>query len=87
MVYADLDGLKQINDSFGHKEGDRALMKTAEILRETFRTSDILGRLGGDNSLCLRQSSRKAAWKLLWPVERQVSKVQLAERLALSALR
>lgn len=48
MVYADLDGLKQINDSFGHKEGDRALIKTAEILRETFRNSDILGRLGGD---------------------------------------
>ncbi|HKR60452.1 MAG TPA: diguanylate cyclase [Pyrinomonadaceae bacterium] len=48
MVYADLDGLKQINDSYGHKEGDRALIKTAEILRETFRTSDVLGRLGGD---------------------------------------
>lgn len=48
VVYADLDGLKQINDAFGHKEGDRALVKTAEILRETFRSSDILGRLGGD---------------------------------------
>ena len=48
VVYADLDGLKQINDSYGHKEGDRALIKTAEILRETFRTSDVLGRLGGD---------------------------------------
>lgn len=48
VVYADLDGLKQINDSFGHKEGDRALMKAADILRETFRTSDVLGRLGGD---------------------------------------
>jgi diguanylate cyclase (GGDEF)-like protein/PAS domain S-box-containing protein len=48
MVYADLDGLKQINDSYGHKEGDRALIKTAEILRETFRNSDVLGRLGGD---------------------------------------
>ncbi|MGI8734707.1 MAG: GGDEF domain-containing protein [Pyrinomonadaceae bacterium] len=48
VVYADLDGLKQINDAFGHKEGDRALVKTAEILRETFRASDVLGRLGGD---------------------------------------
>ncbi len=48
MVYADLDGLKGINDSFGHKEGDRALVKTAELLKETFRTSDVLGRLGGD---------------------------------------
>ena len=48
IVYADLDGLKGINDSFGHKEGDRALVKTAELLKETFRTSDVLGRLGGD---------------------------------------
>jgi len=48
MVYADLDGLKGINDSFGHKEGDRALMKAAELLKETFRSSDVLGRLGGD---------------------------------------
>jgi diguanylate cyclase (GGDEF)-like protein/PAS domain S-box-containing protein len=48
IVYADLDGLKRINDSFGHKEGDRALIKTAELLKETFRSSDVLGRLGGD---------------------------------------
>lgn len=48
VVYADLDGLKKINDSFGHKEGDRALIKTAEILKETFRSSDVLSRLGGD---------------------------------------
>ncbi len=48
VAYADLDGLKGINDSFGHKEGDRALVKTAELLKETFRSSDVLGRLGGD---------------------------------------
>lgn len=48
IVYADLDGLKQINDCFGHQEGDRALVKTAELLKQTFRSSDVLGRLGGD---------------------------------------
>lgn len=53
VVYADLDGLKVINDSFGHKEGDRALMKTAELLKETFRSSDVLGRLGGDEFTAL----------------------------------
>jgi diguanylate cyclase (GGDEF)-like protein/PAS domain S-box-containing protein len=53
IVYADLDGLKRINDSFGHKEGDRALIKTAELLRETFRSSDVLGRLGGDEFTAL----------------------------------
>jgi diguanylate cyclase (GGDEF)-like protein/PAS domain S-box-containing protein len=53
VVYADLDGLKTINDSFGHKEGDRALVKTAELLKETFRSSDVLGRLGGDEFTAL----------------------------------
>ena len=53
ILYADLDGLKEINDSLGHHEGDRALKKTAEILKETFRSSDILARLGGDEFVVL----------------------------------
>lgn len=48
LFYIDLDGLKNINDQFGHHEGDRALKKIAEILNETFRSSDLLARLGGD---------------------------------------
>lgn len=48
LVFADLDGLKQINDRFGHHEGSHAIIKAAEILRQTFRTSDIVARLGGD---------------------------------------
>ncbi len=53
LVLADLDGLKAINDTFGHREGDRALIEAAEVLRETFRESDILGRLGGDEFAAL----------------------------------
>ena len=53
ILYADLDGLKTINDSLGHQEGDRALKKTAEILKDTFRTSDIVARLGGDEFVVL----------------------------------
>ena len=48
VMLADLDGLKQINDRFGHAEGDRALVATAEILTATFRDVDIIARLGGD---------------------------------------
>jgi diguanylate cyclase (GGDEF)-like protein/PAS domain S-box-containing protein len=48
LVFVDLDGLKQINDRFGHHEGSNAIRKAAEILRQTFRESDILARLGGD---------------------------------------
>jgi len=48
IAFIDLDDLKEINDSFGHLEGDRALRDTASLLRECFRESDILARLGGD---------------------------------------
>ena len=48
LVFADLDGLKQINDRLGHHEGSHAIVKTAEVLRQTFRASDIVARLGGD---------------------------------------
>ncbi len=48
LFMMDVDRLKQINDSFGHFEGDRALKRTAEVLEETFRDSDVLARLGGD---------------------------------------
>src|SRR5260370_11640759 len=48
LFLMDVDRLKQINDSFGHFEGDHALKRTAEVLEETFRDSDVVARLGGD---------------------------------------
>ena len=46
--FIDLDGMKFINDTFGHQEGNRALVETASLLRDSFRQSDILARFGGD---------------------------------------
>lgn len=48
LFFADLDGMKWINDTLGHEEGDRALIDVAGLLRETFRSSDIIARMGGD---------------------------------------
>jgi diguanylate cyclase (GGDEF)-like protein len=48
IFFCDLDNLKQINDSYGHGEGDRALVRAANALAQTFRNSDVLARLGGD---------------------------------------
>jgi diguanylate cyclase (GGDEF)-like protein/PAS domain S-box-containing protein len=48
LLFADLDGLKIINDTYGHLEGDRALVDAADILRSSFRSADIIARLGGD---------------------------------------
>jgi diguanylate cyclase (GGDEF)-like protein len=53
LLFADLDGMKQINDTFGHPEGDRALIEAAEALEETFRESDIIARIGGDEFVVL----------------------------------
>jgi diguanylate cyclase (GGDEF)-like protein/PAS domain S-box-containing protein len=48
VFYADLNGMKSINDQLGHEMGDRALVATAEVLVKTFRASDVVARLGGD---------------------------------------
>ena len=48
IAYMDLDNLKNINDSFGHKAGDCALCQAAELLKKNIRTSDIVARVGGD---------------------------------------
>ena len=53
LLFADFDGLKQINDTLGHPEGDRALIETADVLRETFRESDIIARIAGDEFVVL----------------------------------
>lgn len=53
LLFVDMDDFKDINDAYGHAEGDRALKRAALILRKTFRDSDILARLGGDEFVAL----------------------------------
>ena len=48
MLYVDLDGLKMINDTFGHKAGDEALIEVSEMLVGGVRRSDVVARIGGD---------------------------------------
>ncbi len=57
MFCADMDGLKQINDNFGHGEGSAAIASAAEVLRRTFRESDIVARVGGDEFAILATSA------------------------------
>jgi len=58
LFIIDLEGLKDINDRFGHQAGDRALQATADVLRNTFREADILGRAGGDEFVVLAVGSQ-----------------------------
>lgn len=53
LIFSDLDGLKEINDTQGHQAGDDALRTTANLIRESFRESDLIGRLGGDEFVVL----------------------------------
>ena len=53
LIFADVDDFKAINDSYGHAEGDAALKDLTEILKQTFRESDIIARIGGDEFVIL----------------------------------
>lgn len=53
LIYLDMDALKAINDRHGHKEGSNALQEIAHVLRSTFRSSDIIARIGGDEFVVL----------------------------------
>jgi diguanylate cyclase (GGDEF)-like protein/PAS domain S-box-containing protein len=53
LVYADIDRLKYINDTLGHYTGDRLIIEVADIIKKTFRTSDIIARIGGDEFVIL----------------------------------
>jgi len=53
LFYADMDGLKTINDTYGHQEGDNAIIAMSKLLKQTFDTHDIVGRIGGDEFVIL----------------------------------
>ncbi|MCM8775678.1 MAG: GGDEF domain-containing protein, partial [Candidatus Omnitrophica bacterium] len=48
LAFGDVDGLKSINDTYGHAAGDQALQRVALVLRNSFRRSDVIARIGGD---------------------------------------
>ncbi|MGB7575090.1 MAG: diguanylate cyclase [Thermodesulfobacteriota bacterium] len=65
LLFIDMDNLKWINDHYGHKEGDQALTGLADILKKTFRESDIIARIGGDEFVVLLESTDENSETLL----------------------
>jgi diguanylate cyclase (GGDEF)-like protein len=61
MLFVDLDGLKIINDTFGHRAGDEALIQVANLLASGVRHSDVVARIGGDEFGILLESSDEDA--------------------------
>jgi diguanylate cyclase (GGDEF)-like protein len=80
LLYCDVDNLKLINDSFGHQEGDLALIRAADALEHAFRDSDVLARLGGDEFVVLAiESSTRAQEILFGRLEKFLKKSRASE--------
>jgi diguanylate cyclase (GGDEF)-like protein len=65
MMFVDVDGLKAINDTFGHTVGDDALMEISKLLLASVRKTDCVARIGGDEfGILLDQSDESRAWQM-----------------------
>ncbi|HMA59313.1 MAG TPA: diguanylate cyclase [Halanaerobiales bacterium] len=81
VIIGDLNGLKLINDIFGHEEGDKFLKKAAELLKDCVREEDILGRWGGDEfMIILPKTSCQEADEILARINRKVQKTYKEKR-------
>jgi len=89
LLLADLDDLKIINDTFGHQEGDAALVESALVLKDIFRESDIIARIGGDEFVVLpiemtEDRSEAILNRLNQGLEKNNEKNQLRYRISIS---
>jgi diguanylate cyclase (GGDEF)-like protein len=65
MLFIDVDGLKRINDQFGHEAGDTALIEVAKMIVASVRKSDCVGRIGGDEfGVLLERADELSAWQM-----------------------
>lgn len=77
IIMADLNGLKIINDSYGHKKGDQMLKKAAEILKSSLRKEDILARQGGDEFIILLpQTDQKTSAEIIQRINDKTGTVE-----------
>ena len=65
VVFVDLNGMKGINDDLGHKEGDKALVAAANLLKQTFRKADVVARLGGDEFAVMAVETNEESAKVM----------------------
>ena len=77
LLFVDVDGLKAINDQFGHGAGDRALVQVGRLLTESVRRADFVGRLAGDEfGILLDQTDELGAWQMALRVIETVDECQ-----------
>jgi diguanylate cyclase (GGDEF)-like protein len=80
LFFADLDGLKQINDVLGHEMGDAAIKEAAEVLRQSFRDTDVIARFGGDEFVVLvAETDRAVSVRMMERIEANLRRANRAE--------
>jgi len=85
IIVGDLDGLKIINDTLGHYRGDELLRRFARIIRDQFRSSDVVARIGGDEfAIILPQTSRQTVEEVIFRIRRVIEENNAHEQLPLS---
>jgi diguanylate cyclase (GGDEF)-like protein/PAS domain S-box-containing protein len=88
VIYVDVDGLRSVNDRFGHAQGDETLRTVADVIRASTRESDVAGRVGGDEFVILVEDGPAVTADLLARLRRRVERCNTRSgrpfRLALS---
>ena len=73
LIVIDLDNFKQVNDKYGHMEGDDVIKKTAKIIRDNIRAEDFVGRFGGDEFVVfLKENSMEETARIAETINRLV---------------
>lgn len=80
VIFVDLNDMKMINDTMGHQEGDHALIEAASIFKETFRSSDIIARIGGDEFVIISIETHKGRADIIEARLRESIRIHNAER-------
>jgi diguanylate cyclase (GGDEF)-like protein len=83
LLFCELERLKEINNTLGHREGDLALVRMADALERAFRDSDILARLAGDEFVIFApEASDQAGEAMLRRLRNSLEEISISDRLS-----
>jgi len=85
IIVTDIDGLKKINDNYGHKKGDEYIIMAAEILKKITRKEDIVSRIGGDEfAILLPYTDKKTVKNICKRIDIECNKLNKSKKIPIS---